>query len=229
MDLRKAGNPRGSLLFVQSLKLSSTLCDPWIAACQAPLSFTISWSLLIESVMPSHHLVLLPPSPPALNLSQQQNLFQWVGSSHQVAKILQLQHQSFQWIFRVDFLWNWLVRSPCSPTDSQKSSPAPQFESINSSVLNLLYVPTLTSIHDNWEYIALTIWTYAGKVMSLLFNTLSRFVIAFLPRSKHLLISWLQSRATVILEPKKKSVTASTFFPSTCHEVTGPDATIFIF
>ena len=71
---------------------------------------------------------------------------------------------------------------------------------------------------------ALTIQTFVGKVVALLFNMLSRFVIAFLPRSKHLLISWLQSLSTVILEPKKtKSVTASTFSHSICHEVMGPD------
>ena len=75
--------------------------------------------------------------------------------------------------------------------------------------------------------IALAIQTFVGKVMSLLFNTLSRFVIAFLPRNNHLLISWLHSSSTVILEPKKrKSVTASTFLPSICHEVMGPDAMI---
>ena len=73
-------------------------------------------------------------------------------------------------------------------------------------------------------------WTFVGKMMSLLFNILSSFVIAFLPRSKHLLISWLQSPSAVILEPKKiKFVTASTFPPSTCHEVMGPDAMILIF
>ena len=78
--------------------------------------------------------------------------------------------------------------------------------------------------------IALIIWTFVGKVMSLLFNTLSRFVIAFLPRSKCLLISWLQSPSTVILEPKKrKSVTASTFSPSICQEVMGPDSMILVF
>ena len=71
--------------------------------------------------------------------------------------------------------------------------------------------------------IALTIWTFVSKVMSLLFNTLSRFVIAFLPRSKHLLISWLQSQSAVILEPKKiKSVTISVLSPSICHEMMGP-------
>ena len=73
--------------------------------------------------------------------------------------------------------------------------------------------------------LALTIQTLVGKVMFLLFNTLSRFVIALLPRSKRLLISWLQSPSTVILEPKKiKSVIVSIFPPSICHEVLGPDA-----
>ena len=79
--------------------------------------------------------------------------FQWVSSSHQVAKVLelQLQHQSFQRIFRTDFLWDGLVGSPCSPRDSQESSPTPQFKSINSLVLSFLYSPTLTSIHDYWR------------------------------------------------------------------------------
>ena len=73
--------------------------------------------------------------------------------------------------------------------------------------------------------IALTIWTFVSKMMSLFFNNLSRSVIAFLSKSKHLLISWLQLLSTVIWEPKKmKSVTASTFPPSICHEVLGPDA-----
>ena len=77
---------------------------------------------------------------------------------------------------------------------------------------------------------ALTRQTFVGKMMSLLFNTLSRFVIVFLPSSKHLLIWWLQSLFTVILEPKKiKSVSVSTFFPSICHEVMGPDAMILSF
>ena len=78
--------------------------------------------------------------------------------------------------------------------------------------------------------IALTIWTFAGKVMYLLFNMLSRLVIAFLPRSKHLLISWLQSPFAVILKPKKiKSVTVSTFSPSICHKIMGLDALILSF
>ena len=76
--------------------------------------------------------------------------------------------------------------------------------------------------------IALTRWDFVGKAMSLLFNMLSRFVNAFLPRSKRLLISWFQSPSTVILETKKiKCLTVSIVFPSTCHEVMGPDAMIF--
>ena len=78
--------------------------------------------------------------------------------------------------------------------------------------------------------IALTRWTFVGKVMSLLFNMLSRYVITFLPRSKHLLISWLQSPSAVILEPQKiKSATVFTVSPSICHELMGPDAMIFVF
>ena len=80
------------------------------------------------------------------------------------------------------------------------------------------------------KIIVLIIWTFVGKVLSLLFNYLSRFVIAFLPRSKHLIISWLQSPSAVILEPKKiKSVTVSNFSPSIYHLVMGLDAMIFVF
>ena len=78
--------------------------------------------------------------------------------------------------------------------------------------------------------IAFTRWTFVGKIMSLLFNMLNRFVVAFLPRIRGLLISWLQSASAVILEPKKiKSVTVSIVSPSICHEVIGADAMIFIF
>ena len=80
------------------------------------------------------------------------------------------------------------------------------------------------------KIIASTIWTFVSEIMSLLFNMLSRFVKAFLPRSKHLLISWLQSPSTVILEPKKiKPGTVSIVSPSICHEVLGPDAVILVF
>ena len=97
-------------------------------------------------------------------------------------------------------------------------------------MFSFLYSPTLTSIHDYWKNIALTRWTFAGKARSLLFNMLSRLVIVFLPRSKCLLISWLQSPSAVILEPKKiKSVTISIVSPSVCHEVMGPDAMILFY
>ena len=115
--------------------------------------------------------------------------------------------------------------------NSQESSPTPQFKSINSSALSFLQSPTLRSLHDHWKNpIALTRRTNDGKVMSLLFNMLSRLVITFLPRSKHLLISWLQSLYAVILEPQKiKSDIVSTVSPFISHEVMGPDAMIFRF
>ena len=78
--------------------------------------------------------------------------------------------------------------------------------------------------------VALTIWMFVGKVMSMIFNMLTRFVIAILPRSKCLLISWLQSPSTVILEPNKiKSITVSTVYTLICHEMMGPDGMIFVF
>ena len=98
----------------------------------------------------------------------------------------------------------------------------------NSLVLSFLYGSTLTSIHDYWKK---QLWLDGPlSAMSLLFNMLSRLVIAFLPRSKHLLISWLQSPSAVILEsPKMKSLTVSIVSPYICHEVMGPDAMIFVF
>ena len=125
--------------------------------------------------------------------------------------------------------------SPCGPKNSQESPPAPQFKSISSSVPSLPYGPNIIFMHDYWknysfEQTDVTRWTFVGKVIALLLNMLSRFVITFLPRSKHLLISWLQSPSAVILEPKKiKSDTVSTVSPSISHEVMGPDAMIFIF
>ena len=85
-------------------------------------------------------------------------------------------------------------------------------------MLSLLYGPILTYVHDTGKTIALTIWTFVGKVMFLLFNTLSRFVIAFLPRSKHLLISWLSSSVVIWEHKKMNSVTVSIFSPSICLE-----------
>ena len=114
--------------------------------------------------------------------------------------------------------------------DFQESSLTPQFKSINSSVLSFLYSPNLTSIHDCRKTLALTRWTFVGRITSLLFNMLSRLAIAFRQRSKCLLISWLQSPSEVLLELKKiKSVTVSIVSLSICHEVMGPDAMILVF
>ena len=163
---------------VQLLSRVQLFVTPWTTACQASLFITNSWSLLklmsIESVMPSNHLILSSPYPTTFNLSQHQGLFKWVSSSHQVAKVLelQLQHQSFQWIFRTDFLWDGLVGSPCCPKDSQDSSPTPQFKSINYSALSFLHSPTLTSIHDYWKNHSCDYTDLVGKVISLLFKTL---------------------------------------------------------
>ena len=102
-----------------------------------------------DAIQPSHPLS--SPFSPTPNPSQHQSLFQWVNSSHEVAKVLgfQLQHHSLQRNPRADLLQNGLVGSPCSPRDSQESSPIPQFKSINSSALSLLHSPTLTSMHDH--------------------------------------------------------------------------------
>ena len=97
-------------------------------------------------------------------------------------------------------------------------------------MLSLLYDSTHTFVHDYWKNNSFDYTDLCQQNDVLLFNMMSSFVAAFLPRSKRLLISWLQSPSAVILEPKKiKFVTASTFSPSTCHEVMGPDAMIFFF
>ena len=104
-----------------------------------------------DAIQPSHPRS--SPSPPVRDPSQHQSLFQQVNSSHEVAKVLefQLQHHSLQRNPRVDLFRNGLVGSPCSPRDSQESSPTPQFKSINSSALSFLHSPTLTCIRDHWK------------------------------------------------------------------------------
>ena len=135
-----------------------TLCDPMNHSTpglpvhhQLPEFTQTHVHAVGDVIKPSHPL--LSPSPPAPNHSQHQGLFQWVNSSHEVAKILefQLQHQSFQWTPRTDLLYDGLDGSPCSLRDSQESSPTPQFKSINSSALSFLHSPTLTSIRDHWK------------------------------------------------------------------------------
>ena len=133
-----------------------------------------------DAIQTSH--TLLYASPPTLNISWHQCLFQWVDSAHQMAKVLELQHQSFQWIFRTDFLSDGLVGSPCSPRDSLESSPTTvlkhKFFRAQPSLWSYSHIRT-------WllEKPQLWLWTFVGKVMSLLFNTLSKFIINFLPEA----------------------------------------------
>ena len=104
-----------------------------------------------DAIQPSHPLS--SPLPPTSNPSQHQSFFQWDNSSHEVAEVLelQLQHHFLQRNPRAGLLQNGLVGSPCSPRDSQESSPTPQFKSINSLAISFLHSPTLTSIHDHWK------------------------------------------------------------------------------
>ena len=173
------------------IQLCPTFVTSWTAARQAFLSFTDSQNLLklrpIESVVPSKHLILYLPH--LLLFSQHQGLFHWVNLSHQVAKELelQLQHQSFQWIFRVDFLSDSLLWSPCCPRHSQESSPTPQFKS------KILWCSAFFIVQLSHPYmkpgkiIALTRLNSVAKVMPPLFNmpssSSSSLVIAILPRS----------------------------------------------
>ena len=147
------------MLFSSVAQSCPTLCDPMTRSTpglpvhqQLPEFTQTHVHRVSDAIQPSHPLSS-SPSPPTFSLSQHQGLFQWVSSSHQVAKVLkfQLQHQSFQWTPRADLLENVLVGSPCSPRDSQGSSPSTQFKSINSSAFSFLYSPTLTSIHDHWK------------------------------------------------------------------------------
>ena len=152
--------------------------------------------LVSDAIQPSYPTS--SPSPPAFNLSQHWGLFQWISSLHQVANILE--HQSLQWIFRTDFLSDWLVWYPCSPRTLLQH---------HSSKASILRCSAFFIVHLSHPYvttgktIALTRQTFVGKVISLLFSMLSRLVIAFLPRSKCVLISWPQSPSAVILELKK--------------------------
>ena len=147
-----------SVQFSSVAQSCPTLCDPM--NCSMPglpvhhqlLEFTQTHVHRVsDAIQPSHPLS--SPSPLAPNRSHHQSLFQWVNSSHEVAKVLefQLEHHSFQRNPRADLLQNGLFGSPCSSKDSQDSSPTPQFKSVNSSVLSFLYSPTLTSICDHWK------------------------------------------------------------------------------
>ena len=187
-----------SLLLEASVQFSSvtqsclTLCDPMNHSTPGlPVhhklpKFTLTHAHRVgDAIQPSHPLS--SASPPAPNPSQHQCLFQWVNSSHEVAKVLefQLQHQSFQWTPRTYLLQNGPVGSLCRPRDSQESSPTPRFKTSIFRCSAFFRVQLSHQYMTTGKTIALTRWTFVGKVMSLLFNMLSRLVITFLPRSKH--------------------------------------------
>ena len=161
-----------------------------------------------DAIQPSHPL--LSPSPPTFSLAQHQGLFQWVGSSHQVAKVLQLwpQHQSNEYSgfisFRIDWFDLLAVQGTFKSLLQHCSSKAsiPWHSAFFMIQLSHPYIATRKTI-------AFTIWTCVGKVMFQFFNTLCRFVIAFLPRSKRLLISWMQSPSAVRCNPTDFSLPGS--------------------
>ena len=176
---------------VQSLNRVQLLVTPWIEAHQASLSITNSRSSLrlmsIESVMPSNHLILccplllLPAVPPSIRVFSNESTLcmRWPKYWSLSFSIIPSKEIPGLISFR-----NGLVGSPCSPRDSQESSPTPQFKSINSSALSFLHSPTLTSIHDHWKSHSLdqTDLCWQSNVSAL--NMLSRLVITFLPTTK---------------------------------------------
>ena len=171
-----------------------------------------------DAIQPSH--CLSSPSPPAFNLSQHEGLFQWVSSSQQMDKVLEVcfsispsNEYSGLISFRMDLLDLLAVQGTLKSLLQLHSSKASILQHSAFFIVQLSH-PYMTT----GKTTALTRWTFVVKVMSLLFNMLSRLVITFLPRSKRLLISWLQSPSAVILEPPKiKSVTVSTVSQSICH------------
>ena len=168
-----------------------------------------------DAIQPSHPL--MSSSPSALNLSQQQELFQWVGCSHQVTKILelQLQHQSFQWVFRVDLLYDWLVWSPCCSREQVLLfKTLKSFIQHHSSKASFLWFSEFSHLHRwHWKDHSLDYMDLFLAKWSLCFLTQFRFVIAFLPRSSHLLISWLQSPSAVILDQEEEICHCFHIFP----------------
>ena len=179
----------------------------------------IFWSLVkvmsIELVMLTNHLILRYPLLPSVFPSIR------VFSNELALHIRWPKDCNFNFIISpsneysglISFRFDWFDLFAVQGT-LQESSPAPEFESISFSVLSLLYGSALTSVHDYWRNHSFDYRDLCQQSESLLFNTLSRFVTAFLQRSRRLLMSWLQSPSKVILEAKKrKPVTASTFCP----------------
>ena len=220
---------------VQSLSHVWLFATPWIAVCLASLSITSSQSLLklmsIESVMPSSHLILCRP----LLLPQMLPSIR-VFYNESTLHIRWPKYWSFSFNISLSNEHPWLIfsRKDCLDLFAvQVTLKSLQHHSSKASILrcSAFFIVQLSHPYmTTGKTIALTRWTFEGKVMSLLFNMLSRLVITFLPRSKCLLISWLQSPPAVILELRKiKSATVSPVSPSICHEVMGPDAVILVF
>ena len=193
-----------SLLFSCPMTVVSLwLCDPWTAACQASLSLTISWSLpkfmFIASVMPSsplilwHPLVFLSSIFPSIRGFLMNQFFVSGGQSIGVSASASVLPVNIQ-------CWSPLILTGLISLLSQGLSGV--FSS--TMVRRYQFFGVLPSLWSSSQTIALTIWTFVSRILSLLFNILSRFVIAFLPRSNQLLISWLQSPSAMILEPKKR-------------------------
>ena len=184
-----------------------------------------------DAIQPSRPLS--SPSPPALNLPQHQGSFpmsQFFASGSQSIgsfsfSISPSSEYSGLISFRMDWLYLLAVQGTLKSLLQHHSSKASILQCSAFLIVQLSH-PYITT----GKTIALTRWTFVGKVMSLLFNMLSRLVITFLPKSKCLLISWLQSPSTVILEPPKiKSATVCPVSPSICHQVMGPEAMILVF
>ena len=206
-------------------------------ARQASLSITISRSpskpMSIESVMPSRHLILcrplllLPTIPPSIRVFSNDSALhiRWLKYWSFSVNIIPSNEHPGPISSRMDWLDLLAVQGTLKSLLQHHSSKASILRCSAFFIVQLSH-PYMTT----GKTIALTRWTIVDKVMSLLFNMLSRLVITFLPRSKHLLISWLQLPSAVILEPPKiKSASVSTVSPSICHEVMGPDAMILVF
>ena len=187
----------------------------------------------IESVMPSSHLILchplllLPPIPPSIRVFSNESTLhmKWPKYWSFSFSISPSNEHPGLISFRMDWLDLPAVQWTLKSLLQHHSSKASIFWHSAFFTVQLSH-----SYKTTGKTIALTRQTFVGKVMSLLFNMLSRLVITFLPGSKRLLISWLLTPSAVILEPPKiKSDTVSTVSPSTCHEVMGPDATILVF
>ena len=189
--------------------------------------------MFIESVMPSNHLILcqplllLPSIFPSIRAFSNESALciRWPKYWSFSFKISPINEYPGLIAFRMDWLDLLAVQRTLKSLHQHHSSKASILRCSAFFIVQLSH-PYMTTR----KTIALTRQTFVDKVMSLLFNMLSRLVITFLPRSKCLLISWLQSPSTVILEPKKiKSDTVSTVSPSISHDVMGPDAMILVF